>query len=116
MHELSYMVKFIEMAAEAVKDTPYDAIESITVEVGEMTGVLPEYLKKYFPETVKGTPFEGSALEVTSIPVEACCCDCRKKYHPAKNNNYSCPYCKSKAAKIIHGRELNLVNVKCLLK
>lgn len=116
MHELSYMIKFIEMAKKAIENEPYTCVESITVEVGEMTGVLPVYLEKYFPQVVKDTPFEGASLEVISVPVKAKCSACNNIYAPDKTNNYACPECKRTDAKIISGRELNLVNVAVSLQ
>ena len=111
MHEMSYVVRFADMAMEAVENEPDAVIEKITVEVGAMTGVLPEYLIKYYPEAVAGTRLEGSVLEIESRPVVARCSACGSEYGPSASNDYKCPDCGSAEATIIHGRELNLLRV-----
>ena len=110
MHEMSYVVRFADMAMEALSDEPDAMVDTLTVEVGAMTGVVPEYLIKYYPKAVEGTRLEGSRLEVKMQPVVARC-TCGNEYEPGTANDYRCPVCKSAEAVIIHGRELNLLNL-----
>lgn len=112
MHEMSYVIRFADMAMEAVESEPDAVIEKVVIEVGAMTGVLPEYLIKYYPEAVAKTRLEGSTLEVEMRPVAARCSVCKAEYEPSAGNDYSCPECGSKEASIIHGRELNLLRVE----
>ncbi len=111
MHEMSYMIKFINMAEEAAHATDEERIDSLKVRVGEMTGVLPEFLEKYFPDASKGTKCEGALFEVEFVPVLVKCRDCDHCYHPAKENGYCCPDCRSKEAEYLQGRELELSEV-----
>ncbi len=113
MHEMSYMIRFLNMAEEALSEEPKEtSVEEIIVEVGEMTGVMPEYLEKYFPKAAEGTRFSTSKLVVESIPAATECASCKTEYHPAKENGYRCPNCQSTQGRIIHGRELNLKALK----
>ena len=102
------------MAEDALRsDGDREAVvEELVVEVGEMTGVLPEYLEKYFPAAAKGTRFQDSSFRAELIPVEAECRGCRKTYHPSAENGYRCPFCRSAEAGILHGRELNLKELR----
>ncbi len=108
---MSYMIKFINMAEEAGNAAPTERITSLKVRVGEMTGVLPEFLEKYFPDAAHGTKCEGADFEVEFVPVEVKCSDCGKVYHPSKENGYCCPGCGSKEANYLRGRELELLEV-----
>ncbi len=105
MHELSYVTGFINIAVKELKKNPSVIPVKLVVEVGEMTGVLPEYLYKYFPAAAKDTPLADAALEVISVPVEVICSTCRTTYHPDQSNGYSCPSCGGKGVKLLHGRE-----------
>ncbi len=105
MHELSYVIGFINIALKELKQHPYDIPVKLVVEVGEMTGVLPEYLHKYFPIAAKDTPLSDASLEVISIPVEVVCDACGTSYHPDRSNSYCCPACGEKKATLLHGRE-----------
>ncbi len=111
MHEMSYMIKFINMAEEASGAAPSERITSLKVQVGEMTGVLPEFLERYFPDAAAGTKCEGAEFQVEFVPVEVKCKDCGKIFHPSKENGYCCPACGSKEAEFLRGRELELAEV-----
>lgn len=108
MHELSYMSRLADIAIKQLpKDNDVHPVK-LVVEIGELTGVLPEYLKKYYPSVTKGTPLSGSALEVISIPAKARCNSCSSLYHPDKEHDYLCPNCKSSFCHFVCGRELNV--------
>ncbi|MCR5451719.1 MAG: hydrogenase maturation nickel metallochaperone HypA [Lachnospiraceae bacterium] len=111
MHELSYCISLVNMACENA-DTDKETITELVADVGVMTGVVPEYLIKYFPEAAKGTAAEGAVLTVNQVPVEGECLDCKKSYRPSAENGYSCPYCKSLKFDLKHGREFELINIK----
>ena len=111
MHEMSYMIRLINTADEAVSDTP-GRISSLSVEVGELTGVLPEYLEKYFPQASAGTRFEGADFTVIPIPAQALCLDCDSTFHPSRDNDYRCPSCGSINSRFLKGRELSVGEIK----
>ncbi|MCR4901435.1 MAG: hydrogenase maturation nickel metallochaperone HypA [Butyrivibrio sp.] len=111
MHELSYMIKMVNLAEDTAIENDIEHIDKIVVEVGAMTGVLPYYLHKYYPEATKGTRLEGSELEVIEIPVKAICNNCQTEYEPTKENDYRCPHCTSTSSHIVAGRDVTLKNI-----
>ncbi len=112
MHELSYMIGFIDIAVKELEKNPSAVPVKLVVEVGEMTGVLPEYLYKYFPIAAKDTPLSTAALEVITIPVEVVCSACKTAYHPDRGNGYCCPACGEKGARLLHGRECSVKQIE----
>ncbi len=112
MHEMSYVVKFVNDAIDAAVAGDAKKVVSITVSVGEMTGVLPEYLYKYYPDAVRGTILEGSELIVDTVPVKTVCLKCGESYHPVKDNGYTCPHCGDSAGRVIAGRDVVLERVE----
>lgn len=116
MHEMSYVVRMVNLAQKTVenelaKDTPPFRVKKIVVQVGEMTGVIPMYLHRYYPEAVKGTDLEDSELETEDLPAIVKCLDCGTEYHPEIENDYSCPKCKSIQGKVTQGRDVLLKEV-----
>ena len=120
MHEMSYVVRMVNLAQKTVENelakeaaaTPLPfRVKKIVVQVGEMTGVIPMYLHRYYPEAVKGTYLEESELETEDLPAMVHCLDCGTEYHPDIENNYSCPKCKSIQGKVIQGRDVLLKEV-----
>lgn len=111
MHELSYIVRMVNLAEKTAIDNDIDHVDKIVVEVGAMTGVLPYYLHKYYPEATAGTRLEGSELEVIEVPVKAVCNNCHGEYSPDKENDYRCPKCGSTDSHIVAGRDVTLKNI-----
>ncbi|MBQ9027837.1 MAG: hydrogenase maturation nickel metallochaperone HypA [Lachnospiraceae bacterium] len=108
MHEMSYVVRFVNLALQKAQENRAVRVRSLTVSVGEMTDIVPEYLHKYYPEAVSGTIMEGSALKVEVIPVRIRCAGCGEVYHPEKGNAYACPVCGDSAGEICGGRGMQL--------
>ncbi len=111
MHELSYVYRLEEQAINYLKDNPLkkgESVEALLVDVGDITGVIPEWLSRYYDQTIVGTVLEGSGLEITQIHVTINCQDCNEIYAPSKDNGYICPFCGSKRGKIVSGREFFL--------
>lgn len=102
------MMRMVDTALEACKKNDLKRVSGMEISVGEATGLIPHYLKDYYPQCIKGTILEGSSLKVNYIPVTAVCLDCGTEYTPSKENDYKCPSCKSFHSKMLHGREFIL--------
>ncbi|XME02089.1 hydrogenase maturation nickel metallochaperone HypA [Lachnospiraceae bacterium C1.1] len=111
MHEMSYVVRLVNLALKKCEEENISNVKKVVSEIGEMTGILPEYMIKYYKSAVKDTILSSSELECIMIPVSARCEDCGKEYLPDKEHDYLCPNCKSGLAKIIHGREFILKEI-----
>jgi len=114
MHELSTMVKLVNMAIEEASASDASHIMSMTVKVGEMTGILPRYLHRYFPQATAGTIAEGAQLQIIEVPVRIRCLDCGTEYEPTKVPGRRCPQCESVKGKILSGRELTLESLEVI--
>lgn len=111
MHEMSYVIRFVNLALRKAQEAGADRVCSVTVSVGEMTDIVPEYLHRYYPEVVKGTIMENSELKVEVVPVKIRCAACGSVYHPEKSNAYSCPECGGSAGEICQGRGMDLKEI-----
>lgn len=112
MHEMSYVIRFTNLALQTALQSGASKVYKVCVSVGEMTGVLPEYLHKYYPQAVKGTLLEDSVLETVMVPAKIRCEDCGCEYHPSREYEYKCPHCRSVRGKIIEGRGVTLTRIE----
>lgn len=112
MHEMSYMLRLADLAIRRAEEQHAKRITKITVDVGETSGVIPYYLQKYLPEAAAGTILEGARMVTREIPVSAVCSDCGTSYKPSRENNYSCPSCRSIRAKMTGGRDVVLASME----
>ncbi len=111
MHEMSYAIRLVNMALDAANQNNLDNVDAVTVEVGQMTGVLPHLLSEAYQSASKSTILEGSKLDIIMANVTALCNDCSSTYEPNADNAYRCPTCKSLNSKIIKGRDVSLISI-----
>ena len=112
MHEMSAMVRLAGIAEANARAQGAVRVRKMTVAVGAMTGILPVYLKKYFPEATRGTLLEGAELVCDEIPVQVCCAGCGGTYAPNAENGRKCPVCGDVRGKVVAGRELTVVSLE----
>lgn len=111
MHEMSYIMRLVQMAADTASMNNARSVESVSIQVGEMTGLIPEYLERYYPKAVEGTILEGSKLNIEYLPVLVRCRTCKCEYHPDRTNEYLCPSCHNSGSDLLTGREFLIKNM-----
>lgn len=104
VHELSIAKGIIELVADEKRARGFERVLSISLCVGEYSGVVPECLREFFPYAAQGTPAEGAALSFTPLKAEFTCGDCA--YSGGVDRRAArCPRCGGAALKMTRGRE-----------
>ncbi|MBI5816157.1 MAG: hydrogenase maturation nickel metallochaperone HypA [Nitrospinae bacterium] len=80
-------------------------VTSVTVDLGELSGVAAEALEFCYEAAVKGTLAEGSRLIINRIAPQAVCSGCQEKFSP-QAAFFECPRCGEFGAKLAAGEEL----------
>ena len=101
---------YVEVKSTNV-DKENENVSEIVLNVGKMTGIVPDYLHRYFPEAAKGTAAEKAKLIINYIPVSGICLDCGFSYEPSSENDYRCPKCRSLKFDLKSGREFEMVSI-----
>lgn len=105
MHEMSIVLSFVKMAEDfAVKNNAAKVLK-VVLQVGELSGIVPQYLEEFYPVVVEGTMLEGSDLVIETIEASVFCTDCATTYNPVKTD-LKCPNCGSKQRDVIEGKGL----------
>lgn len=110
MHELGIVQHFVDLAERYVKEAGENEAAFVTLQVGELTGVVPRYVQMYYPIVVQGTLLAGSELRVELVEAEALCKDCGEIYHYPPQGS-CCPKCGSINREIITGQTLLLKEI-----
>lgn len=76
MHELSLAASLIEQCEEVAKKSNGKLVRSITVGVGELSGVEPEALEFCFAIVAEGSIAEKANLIIQRLPVKLSCRNC----------------------------------------
>ncbi len=107
MHEMSIAQSILEIVEEYLQEYPGRKLKSVTVEVGELTAVIPESLDFCFTAITEETPYAGARLIIKQIPLTGTCQDCGEHF-PIENFNFTCPKCQSTRVKVEGGDELKV--------
>lgn len=111
MHELSVAMNIIEIVEEHARKENVTSVHEIEIEVGHISGVIPETLEFSLEIAVKGTMLENAKRIITSIPAKAKCLDCAHEF-PVDDIYTMCPACNSFKFEFVTGRELRVMSIK----
>lgn len=120
MHEFSFAYNIFKVAeATAIK---YNAkkISEVYLEIGELTLIVPELLKKSFEMATSGSMAEGAELIIELTPGKVKCRECNKTSTVTLSEEsyltglqlFQCQHCKSKDTEIVEGKKANVKNIK----
>lgn len=111
MHEIGTLYKIVETVEEIAVANDVQEIESVTVDLGKLTGMLPYFFYEYYPMVIEDHPIlKDSVLHLNRIPGEGICNNCGVHYNIAQCKG-ECPCCHSRDKTILTGRELAIKNI-----
>ena len=114
MHELGtvlYIMKTVEKLAE---ENQLTEIASVTLEVGEVSSILPAYLLDFWDYARKKSELLKEAeLKIETIKGVTYCQDCKKTYSTVKYAKI-CPYCQSSNTFLVTGNEYNIKEIEAM--
>lgn len=105
MHELGIAMRIVEIAANVAKYNGVTNVEAVNVEIGELTGIVPEALTFSFEAASRDTCIQNARLDLTIIPGRAKCNACNIEFAPDGFFTV-CPACETTSCTIINGKEL----------
>lgn len=105
MHELSIMQNIVETVQEYVEKSDVHKVLKVIIEVGALSGVVPEALEFCFGVCAKDTVLEQAQLEIQRVPAVGRCKQCGKEFDLLKND-FTCSACEQAEWEVISGKEL----------
>lgn len=111
MHELGVVFYVIRDVKEVAGENHAESVETVTVEIGEVSGVVHELLTDCWNWAVKREPLmEHARLIIETIPAVTRCEDCGGRYETVKYAKI-CPYCGSERTYLVQGNEFNIKEI-----
>ena len=111
MHELGVVYHMIDTIEQFSKANNVERVASVTVERGEVSMVLEDYMVDCWNWAVKrSTILNGAPLVVETIPAVTFCEDCKETYSTVKYAKI-CPYCQSEHTYLVQGNELSIKDI-----
>lgn len=111
MHELGIVFHVIDMVEKAAAENKAAAVASVTLELGEVSGVIPHELSSCWNWAVKKTErMREAALVIETIPAVTFCEGCGQTY-PTVPQGKTCPHCGSGETWLRQGNEIQLKEI-----
>lgn len=107
MHELGLMNNMLKTAKSALEGQlkPNEKVTKLVLEVGELTGAVPAYLKTAYDSLKVDTIFENCELETIYLPGTVRCKTCGEEF-AAREHNFTCPKCEGIDLSFVTGKDL----------
>ena len=116
MHELGLVLETISSVEKIAKENDVLSVASLTLEVGEVSSIVPSYFRECFEWAKKKTDYmQDCELEIVIIKGISYCQDCKQTFDTVANGKI-CPHCGSKATYLITGNELTIHDIKVRTK
>lgn len=110
MHELGVVIKVVETVEEFAKANHVSKIDSLVLQVGELSSMIPRYIEACYPAAVEGTMLEDTRLQIEIIPGNGLCKHCKKVFNLLQNKN-QCNHCGSEEWEILSGKEFMIKEI-----
>ncbi|MBQ3662323.1 MAG: hydrogenase maturation nickel metallochaperone HypA [Firmicutes bacterium] len=109
MHELGIVFHALDRVQKLAEENELTKIASVTMEFGEVSGVVTQEMVRCWNWAVKKRPpvLQEAELKIEEIPAVTFCEDCRQEY-PTLQYGKICPYCKSPNTYLVQGNEINI--------
>lgn len=114
MHELGIVFHIIDAVEKIVADNGLSEVSVVTLELGEVSAILPEYLTDCWNWAVKKTEhLKACRLETEQIPAVTVCEDCEKTYSTVLHGKI-CPFCQSPQTHLVTGNEVLIKQIEAM--
>ena len=112
MHELGIVFHVIDTIEDIAKEQELECVKSVTIEVGEVSTVIPEYLIDCWKWAVKKNELmKESELKYEPIEAITYCEDCQKTYRTVDYGK-TCPHCGSENTYLAVGNEVQIKEIE----
>ncbi|MCR5137597.1 MAG: hydrogenase maturation nickel metallochaperone HypA [Oscillospiraceae bacterium] len=112
MHELGTIYYVIDTVEKLMEENDLKAVSSITLEVGEVSGIIPEYLQDFWLYAREKTDhFQQTELRIEELKAVTYCQDCTGTY-PTIPQGKICPHCGSPNTFLVTGNEYNIKEIE----
>ncbi|MBW2735528.1 MAG: hydrogenase maturation nickel metallochaperone HypA [Deltaproteobacteria bacterium] len=111
MHELSIAVDLIATIEDTARAHQATGVSLAIVEVGALSGVVPDALSFAFEVARKGSLAADCTLEIKEVPLKARCSACQWEGE-IEPLNPVCPSCKELSMEVLSGRDMRLVSIE----
>ena len=114
MHELGTIHYVIDTVEKLAVENELRKIGSVTLEVGEVSGIIPHFLTDYWEYAKRKTTYlQEAELKIETIRAVTYCQSCGKTY-PTVQYAKICPHCGSDNTFLLTGNEYTIKEIEAM--
>jgi hydrogenase nickel incorporation protein HypA/HybF len=111
LHEFSITQNILSIALETANTAKAGRVSGIKLVIGELTGIVDEFVEFYFDFVSKDTIAAQASLSFRHPPTRLRCRNCDTAFSP-NNLDWSCPNCLEQTIEIVSGRECYVESIE----
>jgi hydrogenase nickel incorporation protein HypA/HybF len=111
LHEVGITRSIVEIAERTAREEGAARVISVTVAIGELSGVVPEAVEFCFEACTKETLLEGTRLVIDRIPGKGRCRECLAETL-LDPYTFACPACGGYDLERLQGDELKIIELE----
>ena len=111
MHEIGITQSIVEIAERHAREQGAARVLSVSVAIGELSGVVADAVEFCFEACTRGTFLDGARLIIETVPGRGRCGDCGAE-SPLDPYTFACPACGALALERLQGEELRITELE----
>ncbi len=104
LHELGVVIEVVKTVESFAEKNCVKKINAITLQIGEISSMIPKYIEDCYPAAVEGTILRNAQLKIETLPANGLCRICSRVYNLVENKSL-CPGCGGRDFEILSGKE-----------
>lgn len=114
MHELGLVVHVVKQVEQLAKEKNVKEVKELTLEVGEVSGIIKQYFVDAFEWAKKRTVYmKDCKLNFIIIEAISYCEDCKETYKTTEHG-IPCPKCGGTNTYLVTGRDVSIRDIKVI--
>lgn len=110
MHELGILYHIVGSVEKVAEQNNVSTISKLVLQIGELSSVVPMYIRRCYPVATDGTLLQDAELEIEILPANALCRKCGRVYNRVEHS-LTCPYCGSGERDDLGGTEFMIKEI-----
>lgn len=110
MHELGVVFEVVKKVESIAVANGLTQIDTIVLQIGELSSMIPMYIESCFPAAVDGTIMQDTKLKIEILPGNALCKPCNKVFNLIEHKG-KCPLCGGDQIELISGKEFMIKEI-----
>ena len=105
MHELGLLQQVVAAVEKVARSAGATRVEAVGLQVGRLSGAVPEALTGAWPIATVGTILEGADLVIDAVAAAVWCPKCQAEQTIDEFFALTCPVCGQPTGQLVSGRE-----------